>query len=287
MKKLILLLLIFPLITLGGGDIEVSPKVVDRDVYLRDSFTFQVSVQNKGDSSFRFYPVVANLNTEGEDFSADDGFSDFISVDRGRMEVAPEESKIMDISFDISGDAEPGIHYGKIFFSRGVSRGGAQDHAKEDRAPYSLVRLEVKENIVENVQLHDFSTQNEINLSGDIDINTEIESIGNTDIKPTGEIIIYNQRTGREVEAISFNEDGLKIESEEREVFKNSADISGLGSFRAELRATYGEKSVRDIQSTTHFRIIPLPLVIAFVLLIVVLTTALIVLVKKIADQNI
>jgi len=284
LKSLIILLLFFPLLSFGDS-LTVTPAVVDQTAYLRETFNFQTIVRNEGERTFRFYPVVINYSAEtGEDFEKRENFSDWVSVDRGRMQIESGEEKIIDFSIDIPGDAEPGNYYGKIFFSPGASRGGAADFAKENKTSYLFVRLEVKERVVENAQLKNFSSQRRINLTGEIDLNTEIASIGNRAIKPQGEILIYEERSGREVGFLEINEDGLLIGPEESINFKNSWK-GGFGSYRAELRAEYGTETVRDIQSTFHFRIIPYPLVIAFFLLIFILTLTMIILLKKIVDR--
>ena len=286
-KKLALITILLFLPVAGfAGEVSVSPSVIDRSLQLRDDLSLQITVENNEDSNFRFYPILANIDSEeGIDFNSK-GLIDWVEIDRGRFEIESGEEKIIDFSVSIPGDVEPGTYYGKLFLSQGSTPADAEDAAKEGGQPEAIIRLEVKEGIIENAQLNDFGPENDINLTSPIDFSSEIENIGNREIKPSGEVLIYNERTGREVKVMPFNEGEDVIEAESSQVIKNSWDDSGFGRYSAVLRAEYGEETTRDLQSTVYFWILPLPFVIGFIALIVALFISLIILLRKMINES-
>lgn len=283
MKKIasLLLLLLLPLIGFAG-EVSVNPAVIDRTAQVRDNFSLQIRVENKTDSNFRFYPVVTDFSRDdGALFeNGENGLSDWVSINRGRFDLSPNEEEIIDFSINVDSNAEPGVYYGKLFFSQGSTAQDARNAAKDEKQPEVIIRLEVVEGIVENAQLR-FESDRDIYLTSSFNFNAEIDNIGNREIKPRGEILIYNERTGREVKTIPFNEGEEAIEAESSQVIKNSWKGSGFGRYRAVLRAEYGEETTRDLQSTVYFWILPLPFVFGFLGFIAILFISLIILLKK------
>ncbi len=285
---------VFLLLTLpffGFAQLTANPSVVDQTARIRDNFTFSLLVENEGDSTARFYPVLANFLEEGgTDFNSeksneDQNLTDFLQLERGRFQLKSGETERLDLTIDIPVGVKPGTYYGKIIFSKGSTRKDAEENAQNNNYPEVFVRVKVVEGIVENAQLKNFTTDKDIFLTSDVRFSTQIQNIGNREIKPDGSIFIYKERNNREVGVVDINSDQETVKPQEEINFENLWKEGGFGKYKAVLRAEYGEKTIRDLQGTIYFWILPWPLVLIFTLFVLGLTVTLIILIKKLTER--
>jgi hypothetical protein len=292
-KKTILTLLLLTLIPFYGfaEGLLINPAVVDQTARIRDNYTFSVLVENKADSTIRFYPVLANFSEDkgilfSEERSNDyQHLSDFVQIQRGRFQLKSGETERLDLTIDVNLGVEPKTYYGKIIFSEGSTRKDAEENAKINSYPEAFVRVQVVEGIVENAQLKNFTTDKDIFLTDSVQFLTDIHNIGNRAIKPKGSIFVYKERNNKEVAVIDINEENQKIDPQSQTSLKKIWSEAGFGKYKAVLRAEYGEETTRDLQGTIYFWVLPWPLVLIFFSLIFGLVVVLIILIKKISDR--
>jgi len=276
-KLIVFVFLLFPLLASGGG-LELSPSVVDEVGEARDRLYFNITLSNRGDSPVRVYPLIYDIDPqEGRrhffDIPSNENILPrWIEISRERISLSPGSSATIPVSIKINHQAEAGSYFSSIVFASGSTQSDAIEKAKEYRFPETMISLKVEERVVENAQLSSFSSQRSSFLGGKINFDLEIENIGNTQVKPTGAIIIYESGSGREVGEIPLNSDeNIVEEGGTIEWSKEWSPGVSFGRYRARLVAEYGENVRRDIQDTIHFFVFPqlviiIPLIILTIL---------------------
>ncbi len=265
-KTLLILLLVF--FTFGQVEaVSVRPAVIEETGSARDSFHSNVSLRNSSGFRVRIYPLIYEITADGRQlFSTDmdrtDHLARWIEFTRSRTELEDGSVATMPLSVRIDRNAQRGSYYAAVVFARGSTESEAIENAESERFPEILISVEVEERVVESAQLIHFA----VNRGGEISFPVELESIGNAEVVPTGSIIIYEDRSGREIASVPINEEEKTIEAGEMAFFENGWDPGdNFGKYRARLVLEYGSEGKRDIQDTVHFWLIPWRLVgIAF-----------------------
>ncbi len=245
--------------------IVVNPAIIDEKAEARDILEYVVKVKNERSSRVSLYPIVNDVLKEGgkQEF-LDPGLLDkavslarWIKFSRGVIELMPGEEKEVDLTINVNLSAKPGKYYATIVFANGSNLPAAEETAKELNQPQLAINIEVEEHVVEKLQILQFKTEKNINLSLPVSFILDIENTGNRELEPKGAISIYN-RKGEEVDLIDINSDKLKIGPNENKniVFSWQAPKS-LGKYKAKLNIEYGDKESRDLQDTIYFWVLP------------------------------
>lgn len=254
----------------------VQPMVLDHTVEPRDSVTSPLTVRNTSDRIVRLYATVnaITLDSDGgiESFTrrnASDNrqtITSWLSVDRGRIEIAPGEEREVSVGIQMHPHAEPGVYHAFVGFASGRNRDAAEKKVHAGQAPGSIVRIEVAENRTSYLQLETFRTDRFVTDPAESVFSYTLENPGDVPHTPRGEVIIYDTR-GREIGAVPVNPDGASIAPGESKVFTSELPETGhLGRHRAFLSLTYGDGQLASIQDTIFFTHIPLvPLILIFV----------------------
>jgi len=221
----------------------------------------------------RIFPLVADIHPEEGrgSFSKETGaesynlLSSWVEITRSRLEIRAGEEEELPLTIRIDNRADPGNYYAVIVFARGRTQDEAVRNATTFNYAQTLVNINVEEDIVERAQLINFKYEKESFFDTEVDFSLVIENIGNEEIKPTGSIIIYKNKQGRELDSLPINEEGVFIDPGAQEAFEIKWDAKdGLGEYKATLMGEYGEETRRDIQDTVYFWIVPQYFVLAF-----------------------
>jgi len=274
----LLLFLFFSFSSSARQEIIVDPAVISQKAKARDLLEFSVKLTNLTDSTGRFYILVNDISDK-ESPDKTTSLTQWIEVTRGRIEVLPGQEKDIDISVRVNMNAKPGKYYAVITFSQGSTRQDAEANALRLNQPELLLDIEVEEHIVERAQVRKFQTEKNLFLSFPVRFFSEIENIGNKEIKPSGSIYIYNRR-GEEVDEINLAEIIIAPEAKESLVNDWQGD-RGLGQYKAVLLAEYGETEKRTLQDTVYFWVFPWQLLLFFITLFLVSISLLIWLISK------
>lgn len=274
----ILFSLFFSSFCSAGQEVIVDPAVISQKAKARDLLEFSVKLTNSTDSTRRFY-ILVNDVSDKEIPDKKTSLAKWIEVTRGRIEVLPGQEKEIDISVQVNMNAKPGKYYAVITFSQGSTRPDAEANALRFNQPELLLDIEVEEHIVERAQIRKFQTEKNLFFSFPVRFFSEIENIGNREIKPSGSIYIYNRR-GEEIDEINLIE--TVIVPEAKESFVNTWQAGrGLGQYKAVLLAEYGETEKRILQDTVYFWVFPWQLLLFFISLFLLLLFLLIWLISK------
>ena len=264
-------------------DIFVSPNVIDEKLFPRDLRDYKVFIKNNGKNLVYLYPLVFDILPTGEKrFYEPDkvdktqSLGAWIKIQRSAFSLWPQKEIEIPLSLEIHPQAKAGIYHSTIIFSFGSSLPEAINNAQNFNLPEILLNVEVKENIVEQLQLKGFKTEKNLYFSGPIKFILEIENVGNTKTEAQGEIYLYNKK-GKEIDSIPVK---FSLEKNITEKFEFSFKPKNPGQIKARLFLEYG-KEKKEIQDTIFFTFLPWKTLAFLIGLILILLLILIKLINK------
>ncbi len=279
-----------------GFGYTVGPPVVEYTAERGQTVNGVVKVNDYSPIEVTLYPQVADFAAKDEtgqptfyDANPNSKYSlsSWIKFSEEPVIFAIGELKAIPYQIVVPEDAEPGGHYGVLFFStkspNNVKEGEAKVVANMKVGQLILVTVpgEIKtEGIVETFKTKHFwnffpqvkySNEKFFNFSHNIDFITRIQNVGNVHFKPAGKIEIKNlfgQKVGSEV----VNEIKGNILPDSTRKFDNTwkAKWYQFGYFKANLDLSYGTPE-QSFQDRTGFLIIPWWLIIIVILVILLL----------------
>jgi hypothetical protein len=245
------------------ADLTVTPVIISEKAKVRDIIKESITIKNTSEHTINLYPSVYDVSAiegetgferAGDSLERSVSLANWIELSRGVVELGPGEEKTLPFVVRVNLNAEPGTYYAHISFGEGPTRDEAE--AIEPLAQVS-VNIEVLADIKEVLQLGTFFTDSFFLSGDDVLFNYQIENIGNQDLKPSGEIRIYD-RTGTEVASVPVNADGATFSPEQEAMLAavwNGAQ--GFGKYKAFLNIDYGSNQRASVQDTVFFWIVP------------------------------
>ena len=184
--------------------LTISPPVMELESNPGQKIDEIIKLFNETDSQIVVYPTLANFKAVGEEGQpsflepteiTDYSLAAWIEIDKGPIQLAEGERKEIPFTIDVPLGAEPGGHYGAIFF------GSQPPHLAEERTVIgvagqigSLVLLKVAGDIKEEGQLLEFGIKDGEKYFTflPVDFYWRFENLGTVHLKPQGEILIKN-----------------------------------------------------------------------------------------------
>jgi hypothetical protein len=267
-----------------GEGLTISPPLVEITVEAGQSVNQVIKITNPTKKLMEIYPVVMNFGAKGEggeptfypasEEGAKFSLANWIKFSQSKIALTPEQVVEFNYQIQVPEKAEPGGHYGVVFFSTEPPK------AKEDANQISissmvgcLILAKVPGAIVEKAALEEFSAK-KFYFKPPVDIITRIKNQGNIHFKPKGEITIKDL-WGNKKGSLIVNESKGNVLPESIRKFENqwsSNQWTTIGKFSANLKLTYGE-SETPLEGQISFWIIPWWLIIlaGIILLIVII----------------
>lgn len=258
------ILLCAPGASFAADELVVTPVIIDEKGKIRDILKETITVTNAGERVLRLYPSVYDVSpAEGQAdqfVRAEDSLersvslANWIELSRGVIELGPGESKEIPFVIRINLNATPGKYYAHVTFGEGSTR---DDSDAAEPLGTVTVNVEVQADIKEVLQLGSFFTDNIFFSGDDVLFNYQIENIGNQNLKPHGEIRVYDRR-GVEVASIPVNQDGASFTPEQKALLASVwSGAEGFGKYKAFLDISYGSNQTASVQDTIYFWIVP------------------------------
>ena len=276
----------------SSGGIMVSPALIDQsDILPGESLTVDVKITNQDD-----YEKTVVLYTDdfkpAEDESGQAVFvggnvegslSDWIIFPSDSIDLKPGERKVVPVRISVPEDAQPGSHHGAIVVKEKI---GAPEGGNAVGAQYEvtiLALINVAGDTTQEGQVLSFETDKLFYQYPPVNFFVRFENTGNTHIKPSGLIEIYNSAGGKE-EVIQINKKFANVLPNSVRKFKETWDpkpwlgfVPRIGKYSAKGTLVYGEPSTTVAMGTVEFWLIPIPfiltvlgVVIGFILAIVI-----------------
>ena len=184
--------------------LTISPPVMELESNSGQKIDEIIKLFNETDSQVVVFPTLANFKAVGEEGQAgflepteitNDSLAAWIEIDKGPIQLAKGERKEIPFTINVPLGAEPGGHYGAIFF------GTQPSQLAEGRTVIgvagqigSLVLLRVAGEIREEGQLLEFGVKDGKKYFTflPVDFYWRFENLGTVHLKPWGEILIKN-----------------------------------------------------------------------------------------------
>lgn len=252
--------------TVHAAPYSLAPLLIDKEALPRDILNEMLVVENRTDTKVTLYPSVNDVavGLEGgvleflppsmSDRSA--SLSSWIELPRSGLELSAGERREIPLVIRVNPAALPGQYHAMIAYASGRTADEAMAAIQSGDAPTTLINLTISDDSNELLRIARFSIDKFVLKPSPDALSFELENSGDTDVKPSGDIIIYDQR-GIERGSIAVNSEGASIPSGERRAFSYGVPFDGLfGKYKASLSVRYGETG-SVINDIAYFFVFP------------------------------
>ncbi len=156
----------------------------------------EVLLINENDEGETFYPSFANFEAQGDSGSPafvepKDGIGTWMRINSESIYIAANEQRIVPVTITVPLDAEPGGHFGVIFFGTSPAGTGGVSVGSQTGI---LVLLSVKGEVREEAGLLDFQTVGKKFFYSTLPVSMEyrFRNDGGDRIKPEGTLTVRN-----------------------------------------------------------------------------------------------
>lgn len=269
---------------LQAADFSISPVLIDVDVEPRSVVTKDIVLKNETSSKLVLYATVNEIAIdEGgavKEFvtpvmtDRTNTVTSWLEIGRGRIELEPGETQSVPLVIRMNPQAQAGEYHALVGFVRASKRHEAEAVALAGNADGVIVKIALDEKSNEQLRISSFLIDRFIFTKNKDNITIEIDNDGEDTSTPTGEIIFYNSR-GEEVASMPVNTEKQSVAVGESITFTSKVPFhEKIGRYKANLVLRYGNGQQTSVFDTTQFFMIPLPLLIAILLAIVILSVA-------------
>ena len=262
----------------SGRAFTLSPPIFELRANPGDRLSEVVSVFNSGDDDIALAATLENLKPMGEkgqvQVIGDSGeglpsLKDWIKIKNGSVGLKKGETKNLDFSIDVPGNAEPGSHFATILFgTTGTNPSGSGSQVSQKIG--TLVLLTVAGTANEKAKVVTFTPQKKFFWRNqEINFNLVINNSGNIYLRPRGFLTITDI-FGRKVAQTEI--DGKNILPGASRIIPSSfVSKRFFGPYTASLALVYGDTN-QNINASSGFWVIPwLTTTIVIVLLVVII----------------
>lgn len=241
----------------------ISPPKTEKTITEGESFSDVIKVTNSTSSDLVLNVSIADFGPKDETGEPSFGepeesiLAGWISIDKS-ISLGSGETKEVPYTVAVPANAEPGGHYGAVFFEPVVQTGPASGSGTTIAFKIdTLLLITVPGDIVYNGRIREFSTNKSffVDSSNLVNFVSRFENLGTVHVKPKGTIAIRNL-LGKTVAQLIVNEDSANILPDSIRRFENEWPKKyGFGFYSATLNLGYGEN--QTIAATSGFWMIP------------------------------
>jgi hypothetical protein len=257
----------FALPVVAHANYTVSPLIIDHTSEARAIEHNDIVITNNSPAVLTLFPAVNNviLGSSGgvESFVSPSmtdrtkTLSSWLEISRKPIELRPGERATTTLTLRVNPDAENGTYHALVSFPNGRNRDEAEALITNGAVPGTMVSVTIDKKVREEIGITGFRVDRFVYSSQNDAIRYMVKNDGETDMVPTGDILIYNQR-GEEVGAVPVNPDKIVVKPGEKSVFTAEAPTRGLmGKYKAYLSLRYGTDTKAQLQDTAYFFVVP------------------------------
>lgn len=247
--------------------IQMRPAIIEERVDPGETRTFSITATNIADEERTFYLSaydITGIDVGGVPQFANEGektpyeLSSWITLPANLIVLQPNESRSISFSVRVPTDASPGSHFGGVFFEAKPEQSLETGAAVGARVG-TVVSLRISGDIIEEVLLREFSTEQFIYNSPPVDFTMRIENRGNVIARPHGGIEVTDM-FGKKVATVEVNSSGAAVFPGGERDFTASWQQDGFvfGRYSAMLSIVSGEEGRKTVVRSTSFWILPL-----------------------------
>jgi len=292
-KSLLILGVLIWVMPLGvkAAEFEVTPLLIDVETEARDIITKDITITNTSDAVLTIYTTVNEVavDTTGEvkEFISpvmDDrtsSITSWIEITRGRIELQPDETKVIPVTLRVSPYAKPGEYHAFVGFVRTTKRPEADRIALAGEAKGVILKATLKEKTNDALHIDTFLIDRFILNDNQRTVVIDVKNEGDAELRPQGEIIFYNSR-GEEVSSVPVNSQAEPVAAGEVKHLRVEVPLRNeLGRFKANIRLNYGSNQQALVFDTTQFFMIPPAMAVGIVIAIIVFSVLVTYLIRR------
>lgn len=261
-----------------SAGLVVSPPLTEKTVSSSSVLPGIIKISNSNsESDLSVAVTVENFSANGEEgqqvFTDSGTMGDWITIEKS-FTLKASETKEIKYSINTPENAEPGGHYGVIFFSPTIVSSSSDSTGSSVVAiPKigALLLLTVPGNITYDARIAEFKNDKKlyIDINNTVNILTRFQNLGANHVKPTGNIVIKNM-FGQTVASLTVNEKFGNVLPDSIRRFENEWNKKyGFGLYKAEVNLVYSDN--KTATGTLSFWILPWILIASGIVFIILL----------------
>lgn len=252
-------------VTSTATGLAVTPPLKEVSINAGQSFSDVIKVSNPTNSTLNVAVSYQDFSSQSEDgtptfsdLNSSYSLAKWITSDK-TFTLNSGETKDFSYTISVPANAEPGGHYGVVFFTPSLASGSATTTSGVTTIAKigSLLMVTVPGTIVYEGEISSFSTNKNLYTDSKniIDFTTRFANLGTNHVKPTGTITIKNL-FGAQVANLIVNENQGNVLPQSIRKFTNEWSKNyGFGWYKAQVNLTYANN--QTLVSDVSFWIIP------------------------------
>jgi hypothetical protein len=292
-------------VTNAADTVGISPVIIEKVIQPGTTYEDEVTVFNSSEVPVKignsvadfYYDNVGQIRFVEEEQApiSSASLKEWLSIDAEEFSLGVGEIKKVPVKVSVPADAEPGGHYGVLFFNS-IPEGNTMVNVSGRVG--TLVLVEVPGDVNKAAELTNFDIGDRVKVNnqdtlspksffenGPMTFSFSVKNKGNVHFTPEGDIVIKNM-FGRVVEKLSAQPENISSKYRsfpgvEREFLRDWEDTGFLmGRYTASLVMRDGSGNVMSIPDVS-FTVFPWKFVIAGILFLLVLISLLVTLIKQ------
>ncbi len=258
--------------------VTITPPLFQLDIGPGETWASSLKIVNNNTRSVTYYAQVVDMEANGETGQsrfmplvgkpdpglANSQMASWIQLQETPVTIAAGKSADLHFTVYVPQAAEPGGHYAAILVgTTPITSPAAGAQMKISSFVSSLMLLRVRGDIVEKARIREFTTDKSLFQEPQANFLLRFENLGNTHLRPAGEVVIYNM-WGKERGKVTFNHEAnfgnVLPKTIRRFAFswEGEENIFDIGRYSAVVTLSYGETEKQNISATTYFYYVPL-----------------------------
>ncbi len=258
--------------------VSVTPPLIQLTIGPGERWSSALKVTNTNTREVTYYATVLDFEATGEEGvgtfvprvqvgvptgPTSYSLASWIAMASSSVTVPAGESGEVPFTVAVPPDAEPGGHYAAILV-------GTQPGSAELTGPTmqissyvsSLVFVRIRGEATESGRIREFRTEQYLHDTARADFLLRFENTGNTHLKPSGAITIYNM-WGKERGELAVNQErhfGNVLPASTRRfafAWEGEGGLTEIGRYSAVVTLAFGDDEKRNISATTYFWVVP------------------------------
>jgi len=210
------------------------------------------------DGTAKYIPLLDEVASSPQSYS----LASWLQIPKVPIFIKAGRSQEVPFTLRIPNNAEPGGHYAALLVGTKPQGSLSGSGARISSFVSSLMFVRIKGETIESGRIREFSTKQDLYQEPKADFVLRFENTGNTHVRPSGDIEIYNM-WGKERGKIKINEDGNfgnvlpKSIRKFQFTWEGQASAFDIGPYSAVVTLAYGEDGRKNISAKTYFWVIP------------------------------
>ncbi len=246
--------------------IKVKPAITQQRVDPGKTFSGTLTVTNVSQQQQTYYIQKRNISglteTGQPQFSEQTGANEYglaswIQLPVTSVTLQSGASKEVPFTVAVPADAQPGGHFGAIFFTQQPPQNTPNGTGVGFEVA-SIVSIRISGDADDEAQIREFRTDRSLYGTPEVNFTARIENVGNTLVQPVGFIEISDM-FGKKVATLPVNDSGAGVFPKSIRQFTQNWKGEGLvfGNYKARLILSYGDQGKKTLSGETGFWVLP------------------------------